>query len=109
MSRLWRIIFRAASEVRVGDVLIASNSSSVRVERVTSVVLRGEVCMKEAATSELARISQDTARVSLENCWDRYWSIYTEQMDAAVLGDGLPEVTHKPFLGPKSLSLQYRH
>ena len=30
-------------------------------------------------------------------------------MDAAVLGDRLPEVTQKPFLGPKSLSLQCRH
>ena len=30
-------------------------------------------------------------------------------MDAAVLGDRLPEVTQKPFLGPGSLSLQCRH
>ena len=30
-------------------------------------------------------------------------------MDAAVLGDGLPEVPLKPFLGPGSLSLQRRH
>ena len=35
--------------------------------------------------------------------------VYTEQMDAAVLGDRLPEVTQKPFLGPKSLSLQCQH
>ena len=35
--------------------------------------------------------------------------LYTEQMDAAVLGDRLPEVTQKPCLGPKSLSLQCRH
>ena len=35
--------------------------------------------------------------------------ISTEQMDAAVLGDRLPEVTQKPSLGPKSLSLQFRH
>ena len=31
---------------------------------------------------------------------------YTEQMDAAVLGDRLPEVTQMPFLGSSSLSLQ---
>ena len=30
-------------------------------------------------------------------------------MDAAVLGDRLPEVTQKPFLGPGSLSLHCRH
>ena len=30
-------------------------------------------------------------------------------MDAAVLGEGLPEVTQKPCLGPCSLSLQCRH
>ena len=35
--------------------------------------------------------------------------MYTEQMDAAVLRDRLPEVTQKPSLGPKSLSLQRRH
>ena len=29
-----------------------------------------------------------------------------QQMDAAVLGGRLPEVTQKPFLGPASLSLQ---
>ena len=29
--------------------------------------------------------------------------LYTEQMDAAVLGDKLPEVTQKPFLDPGSL------
>ena len=36
-------------------------------------------------------------------------NIYTEQMDVAVLGDRLPEVTRKPFLGSSSLSLQCRH
>ena len=30
-------------------------------------------------------------------------------MDAAVLRDRLPEVTQKPFQGPGSLSLQFRH
>ena len=31
---------------------------------------------------------------------------YTKQMDAAVLGDRLREVTQQPFLGPGSLSLR---
>ena len=35
--------------------------------------------------------------------------LYTEQMDAAGLGDRLPEVTQKPFLSQGSLSLQCRH
>ena len=43
---------------------------------------------------------------AINNFWTK---IYTQQMDAAVLGDRLPEVTQKPFLGPKSLSLQCRH
>ena len=34
---------------------------------------------------------------------------YTEQMDAAVLGDRLPEGTRKPLLGPGSPSLQCQH
>ena len=35
--------------------------------------------------------------------------IYNVQMDAAVLGDRLPEITQKPFLGPGSPSLQCGH
>ena len=35
-----------------------------------------------------------------------FQKVYTEQMDAAVWGDRLPEVTQKPFLGPKSPALR---
>ena len=35
--------------------------------------------------------------------------IYNVQMDAAVLGDRLPEGTQKPLIGPGSPSLQCRH
>ena len=41
--------------------------------------------------------------------WRRKTTIYTEQMDAAVLGDRLLEATQKPFLGSSSLSLQCQH
>ena len=46
--------------------------------------------------------------IAMPNCRSksqRRTKIYTEQMDTAVLGDRLPEVTRKPFLGPKKASL----
>ena len=49
--------------------------------------------------------------VFLTPFWRVFWPsiLYTEQTDAAVLGDRLLEVTQKPALGSSSLSLQCRH